>query len=287
MGQKEGHVDMRPILKYPGSKWNIARQLVELIPEHHSYLEPYAGSLALLFNKPPSAIETINDLDSNVTNLFQCIQKDSERLARLVLTTPFSREIYNHQFEGTEATRYASNFQRAAGFLIKCWQGYGFRTNEYKQGWKNDVQGREKAYALWDWYWLPEWIIEVTDRLRKVQVENRPALEVIERFGYKNVFMYLDPPYVMDSRVSHQKQYAYEMSNADHEELLNVICKSSAKIMISGYESELYNDYLSNWEKVTFESCAQGGHKRTEIVWMNYKQWEYQLSLFLAAEKGD
>jgi len=110
---------MRPILKYPGSKWNIARRLVELIPEHHSYLEPYAGSLALLFNKPPSAIETINDLDSNVTNLFQCIQKDSERLARLVITTPFSREIYNNQFEGKEATRYASDFQRAAGVELR------------------------------------------------------------------------------------------------------------------------------------------------------------------------
>ena len=73
---------MRKVLKYPGSKWNIAKQLVNLIPEHHSYLEPYAGSLAVLFNKQPSAIETINDLDSNVTNLFWCIQKDSERLAR-------------------------------------------------------------------------------------------------------------------------------------------------------------------------------------------------------------
>lgn len=82
---------MRPVLKYPGSKWKIARNLAELIPDHHSYLEPYAGSLALFFNKRPSAIETINDLDSDVTNLFWCIQKDSERLARLGLMARIRR----------------------------------------------------------------------------------------------------------------------------------------------------------------------------------------------------
>lgn len=151
---------MRNVLKYPGSKWNVAKQIVQLIPEHHSYVEPYFGSGAVLFNKNPSEIETVNDLDSDVINLFRCIQKDSERLARLVMTTPFSREEYNGQFENLEHTLYISNFERAAGFLIKCWQGHGFRTNGSRVGWKNDVQGREKMYALWNWYRLPEWIIE-------------------------------------------------------------------------------------------------------------------------------
>ena len=124
---------MRRILKYPGSKWNIARQLVELIPPHHSYVEPFFGSGAVLFNKPVSAIETVNDLDSEVTNLFRCIQQDPERLARIVMTTPFSREIYDKQFEsGFDKTMYISSFQRAAGFLVRCWQGHGYRTNEKK-----------------------------------------------------------------------------------------------------------------------------------------------------------
>lgn len=135
---------MRNVLKYPGSKWNIARQIVSLIPEHHSYVEPYFGSGAVLFNKPVSAIETINDLDSDVINLFRCIRKDSERLARLIMTTPFSRQEYDSQFEESERALYISDFERAAGFLIRCWQGHGYRTNGYKVGWKNDVQGREK-----------------------------------------------------------------------------------------------------------------------------------------------
>lgn len=64
-------------MKYPGSKWNIAPRLVELIPEHHSYVEPFFGSGAVLFNKPVSDIETINDLDHDVVNIFRCIQEDA------------------------------------------------------------------------------------------------------------------------------------------------------------------------------------------------------------------
>ena len=89
---------MRSVLKYPGSKWNIASRLVELIPEHHSYVEPFFGSGALLFNKPASDIETINDLDHDVVNLFRCIQEDAEHLAAMVMTTPFSREKYEDTY---------------------------------------------------------------------------------------------------------------------------------------------------------------------------------------------
>lgn len=142
---------MKHVLKYPGSKWNIVKDLVKNIPDHHTYVEPYFGSGALFFNKQPSDIETINDLDSDVTNLFRCIQMDSEKLARLVMTTPFSREEYDYQFEIPTRNMCVGPYERAVGFLVKCWQGHGFRTNTYKVGWKNDVQGREKMYALWDW----------------------------------------------------------------------------------------------------------------------------------------
>lgn len=70
----------------------------------------------------------------------------------------------------------------------------------------------------------------VAERLRQVQIENRPAIKIIEEFNSKDVFMYLDPPYVPDTRCC--KQYLYEMSIEDHEELLGIIRKSDAKIMI-------------------------------------------------------
>ncbi len=268
---------MRNVLKYPGSKWNIAGQLVNLIPPHHSYVEPFFGSGAVLFHKSVSDIETVNDLDSNVTNLFRCIQQDPERLARMVMTTPFSREIYDNQFIDAASTVYLSSFQKAACFLVQCWQGHESRTNGYKAGWKNDVTGREKAYALWNWYRLPEWIIDIAERLRKVQIENRPAMEVIQRFNHTGVFMYLDPTYMSGTR--NGTQYKYEMTDADHEELLQKILQSRAMIMISGYGSDMYNDFLKGWNKRSFKSCAKQGKPRTEVVWMNYNDAQMSLEV--------
>lgn len=116
---------------------------------------------------------------------------------------------------------------------------------------------------------MPGWIVDIAERLRTVQIENRPALEVIRRFNYENVFMYLDPPYLLSTRTG--KQYKHEMSDSDHEELLKAIVSSKAKIMISGYESDLYNEYLSEWKKEHFQSCAEMGKARIETVWMNYE----------------
>ena len=86
---------------------------------------------------------------------------------------------------------------------------------------------------------------------------------------YSQVFMYLDPPYMLGTRSG--KQYMHEMTDAEHEELLQMILQSRAKIMISGYETDMYNDYLSGWEKRQFSSCAEHGKPRIETVWMNYK----------------
>ncbi len=86
---------MKAIFKYPGSKWSLAKWIISFFPEHHSYLEPFFGSGAVLFNKPRSNIETVNDLDGNVVNLFEWIRKDPERLAHEIYWTPYSRKVYD------------------------------------------------------------------------------------------------------------------------------------------------------------------------------------------------
>lgn len=268
---------MNAVLKYPGSKWNIASRIVDLIPTHHSYVEPFFGSGAVFFSKPPSDIETVNDLDSDVVNLFRCIRQDAGRLAGIVAAVPYSREEYEYQFTQDGD---ADTFERAAGFLVRCWQSHGFRANRDKVGWKSDVVGRERAYALRNWYGLPGWIVGIAERLRMVQIEHRPALDVIKRFDYPKVFQYLDPPYLLGTRAG--KQYQHEMTDEDHEELLRAAVASKAMIMISGYESEMYNDYLKTWHKVTLKNCAEQGRPRTEVLWMNFEPPEKQLELDFA-----
>lgn len=256
---------MKAVMKYPGSKWSLAKEIISLFPEHHSYLEAFFGSGAVLFNKPRSNIETVNDLDGEVINLFDCIRRDPERLAREVYFTPYARQIYESAFEGTPL----NNYERARNFYIKLNMGHGYRTTGGKVGWKNDVQGRERAYAASDWCNLPEKIIQSAERLRGVQIENRPAADLIRRFNNPKVLVYCDPPYILGTRYG--KQYLCEMSDRDHEELLNVLLNHKGPVVISGYESELYNRCLNGWNKEYFQNITRVGTKGKEVVWMNFE----------------
>lgn len=255
---------MKSLLRYPGSKWNLANTIVGLLPEHKSYLEPYFGSGAVLFNKPSSKIETVNDLNVDIVNLFSIVRDRPEELAEKLFLTPYSRKIYDDVF--TEQP--ADDLERAVNFVIKSVMSHGFRTIE-KSGWKNDINGRGKAYAVKHWNDLPEIIQDMTLRLKQVQIENRPALELIKRFDKEDVCMYIDPPYVLSTRT--RKQYSFEMEDSDHVELLDTIRKSKAKILISGYDCELYNNYLKDWHRLEFAATAEKGLKRTEVLWLNYE----------------
>lgn len=79
---------MNAVIKYPGAKWSLAQWIINHFPDHHSYLEPFFGSGAVLFSKQRSNIETVNDLDGDVVNLFEWIRNDPERLAREIYWTP-------------------------------------------------------------------------------------------------------------------------------------------------------------------------------------------------------
>lgn len=256
----------RSILKYPGSKWRISKWIVSMIPEHHSYLEPFFGSGAVLFNKTPSRIETINDLDDDVVNLFRIVRDNPVPLIESVEATPYSRSEYETAYAGRSDD--VCDIEKARRFLIRCWQGHGFRTTGEKVGWKNDVQGREAAYAMRHWNSLPEWLLEAMERLKMVQIDSRPAVEVIKRFNYPNVFIYADPPYVLSTRC--RKQYKHEMTDSDHIELLTALREHKGTCIISGYDNELYNEYLQGWEKRCISSADQLSRPRTETVWMNF-----------------
>ncbi|MGI8375834.1 DNA adenine methylase, partial [Bacillus velezensis] len=105
------------ILHYPGSKWSMTDWIISHMPEHKTYVEPFFGSGALFFNKQPSTIETINDLDSSVVNLFKVIRDHPEELARLIEWTPLSREEYYASYDSESG----DEIEDARRFLIRCW----------------------------------------------------------------------------------------------------------------------------------------------------------------------
>ena len=266
---------MKSVLNYPGSKKRIASWIIKHMPPHHSYMEPYFGCGAVLFAKEPSPIETVNDLDGEVVNFFRVIRdpESREKLQEWIAYTPYARQVYDEAVQDG----HGDSLERAACFAVKSMQSHGFRmTGEC--GWKKDVYGRENAYAVRYWNELPGSIAEMAARLKQVQIENRPALELIEAYDYENVLMYLDPPYVLSTRRG-RKQYKHEMTDQDHIDLLEEVTSSKAKVMISGYDCEVYDFFLGSWKKLQIAARTQDNRRRTETLWMNYDMEEGQITL--------
>jgi len=98
-------------------------------------------------------------------------------------------------------------------------------------------------------------------------------LDRIDEFGYAacDTFIYLDPPYLAETRRDPRPLYRYEMLETEqHIELLAQIQHRAEMIMISGYWSDLYAEYLAGWRVENFETVDRGGNTRTEFLWMNY-----------------
>lgn len=257
---------MKAVLKYPGAKWGLSDWIIDFFPNHHSYLEPFFGSGAILFKKDRSNIETVNDLDGEVVNLFECIRDDPEKLATEIYLTPYARQIYEESYL---AVPDSNKFQRARNFYIRCNMGHGFRTTGEKVGWKIDVQGRERAYALKQWNDLPEQIMLAAERLKGVQIDNRPAEELIPRFNFESVLIYADPPYMLETR--HGKQYHCEMDKKQHENLLEILKAHKGSVILSGYETDTYSDILGGWHQEYKDTYTQVMSKKREVLYMNFE----------------
>lgn len=263
---------MNSILNYPGAKWGMAKQIVSMMPPHRSYLEPFFGSGAVLFNKPPSAIETVNDIDGDITNFFKVVRECPEELAEAISLTPYSRDVFNDAHEN----RGTGDFDRAYRFAIRSRMGHGFKTYQ-KTGFKIDVYARERSYCVNCWNTMPERIFEAAARLKGVQIENRPALDLIRKFNYDNVLIYADPPYLLNTRGG--KQYKHEMDEQEHIELLAALKAHKGPAIISGYPSDMYDRELRGWNTIHKRSYNQNSDARTEVLWFNFETDSEQISI--------
>lgn len=253
---------MKPVLKYPGAKNRIADWIISYMPRHTVYLEPFGGSLAVLLNKPRSHIETVNDSDGDIVNFFRVLRDYPEELERAIELTPFAREEYRNAFEKT-----GNAVEKARKYCVRCWQGFG-NSQLYRNGFKSGQQGHSPNPAK-AWMGLPEVMQQAAERLKGVQIENLPAEELLRRYDTEDVFVYCDPPYLKGIRKGYL--YKHELSIEGQESFLESVLKHPGKIMISGYDNAMYNEYLRGWVKAYKATTAETGNKRTEVIWMNYE----------------
>lgn len=262
---------MRAIIRYPGSKWSIAGWIISHFPEGYEkmvYIEPFAGSGAVFFNKNPGAVETINDLDGDVVNLFRVLREQPDELKRALELTPYSREEYDRSFEACD-----DPLERARRYMVRTTQAIGAKLDE-KCGWRNHKQAKIGGTAC-KWAGITGTIDAAAARLRGsktnlVQIEHMDALRLIERYDNPEVLMYLDTPYVRASRKS-GRLYRHEMDDEQQRQLLELIVTSRAKIALSGYRSELYDTYLADWHMDSTTTRTTSTQVAEEIVWMNYE----------------
>lgn len=184
--------------------------------------------------------------------------------------TPYSREEYEKSYIESE-----DEVERARRFCVRCWMGFG-NSNLYMNGFKTGQQSKSPNPAK-GWAELPETMTLAAARLQGVQIENLPAMEIINRYDTEDVFMYIDPPYLHKTRKKHL--YKHEMSDEAHEELLKTLLSHPEKILISGYDNDIYNGYLKGWKKSFKETNAECGLPRTEVLWMNYSEGQICLDL--------
>lgn len=270
---------MRAVFRYPGSKWSIAEWIISHFPEGYEkmvYLEPFLGSGAVFFNKQPGAVETINDLDDDVVNLFQILRERPEDLKKALWLTPYSREEYDRAFEPCE-----DSLEQARRFMVRTTQAIGAKLGHGKCGWRNHKQMKIGGTAC-KWAGITETIDEAAARLRGgtknlVQIEKMDALRLIERYNTPDALIYIDPPYVRSTRKS-GALYVHEMTDEGQKRLLGLIASSKAKIIISGYDSEMYNEMLKGWRTDSTMSQTTSTEMAREKIWMNYSPPERQMT---------
>jgi len=255
-----------------GGKFNHLHWLLPLLPDCHHYCEPFAGSAAVLLNRQPSPIETYNDLDGEVVNFFRVLRDNYDELTRVIALTPFSREEFHWAIEADTST--LSDVERARLFYVRARQARtGLAQTASLGRWANCKQTSRSGMSGVVSRWLGgvDALPEIAERLIRVQIENRPAIDVIRLYDNPDTLFYCDPPYLHSTR-GDDKAYAFEMDEDAHKHLARVLRSCKGMVAISGYRNQLMDELYEGWYR--YDAPAKKTHSvkeiRQESLWTNY-----------------
>ncbi len=270
---------MNSPLSYYGGKAYLAREIIDLFPAHKHYVETCAGGLWVLFKKEfknyDGVSEIVNDINGEVTNFWRVLQHPAKfaEFKRLCEATPFDEVEWKQTQVLVDIEKFP--IKAAHYFFVRHKQslmsaGKSFRPltrkrtrrgmNEQVSQWLGSVEGLQDAH----------------NRIKRIAILNRPLKDVILSEDSKDTLFYLDPPY-LDSTRQTPTVYANEMSHQDHKEMLDLLTHISGKFLLSGYHSQLYDDWANQNQFFVTEtkignSASTSSSKRimTECVWRNF-----------------
>ena len=263
----------RIVFGWYGGKFSHLDWLLPLLPECHHYCEPFAGSGAVLLNRVPSPVETYNDIDGEVVNFFRVLRDQHEELIRAIALTPFSREEY---YRAIHTTNGVSDVERARCFYIKARQTRtGLAQTASLGRWANckNTSRAGMSGVVSRWLGGVGALDDIAQRLLRVQIENRPAVDVIRLYDSPKTLLYCDPPYLHATR-GDAKAYGFEMDEEQHREFAEVVNACSGMAAVSGYEHPLMDKLFEpgKWFKTLGARKTIHSTKgtRQEVLWTNY-----------------
>ena len=262
---------------YGGKFSHLDFILPNLPADEGHFCDVFGGSAAVIINRAPSAVETYNDLDSELVNFFRVLRdpETSDDLIKAIGLTPFSRE---ELVRACEPAINVAPLERARRFFVRARQTRtGLAQSSSEGRWAHCVLTSRAgmAGAVSRWLGSVQGLSEIVQRLQRIQIENAPALEVIERYDTPETLFYLDPPYVHESR-GDVAAYGTEMSDGDHRELAELLHSIQGRAAISGYRSSLYDDIFADWNRIDADPrlCHSVRTSRQESLWVNYEPCE-------------
>lgn len=254
----------RPVLRWHGGKWLLAPWIISFFPKQHRvYVEPFGGGAGVLLRKPRSSTEIYNDLDSDAVNVFKVLRDRPDELARALALTPYAREEYLSLYEACD-----DPVERARRFISRSFMGMNSKGAMQRSGFDTRVNDDGFVSRLRSLTAVPEEVARVAGRLAGVIIEHDDGLAVARRHDREDALLYLDPPYVLETRSG--SIFRHEMTDAEHHALLEGVRQLTGMVIISGYPHPLYDAVLVDWQRHERAARTDGsaGHA-TEVVWIN------------------
>lgn len=259
-------------MRYHGGKFRLAEWITSHFPPHRVYTEPFGGAASVLMHKPRASVaEIYNDLDDEIVNVFGVLREPAMavQLRDALQRTPYARIEFELSYDPSPDA-----VEQARRTLVRSFMGFGSDSaSRAKTGFRAN-SNRSNSHPANDWSNLPTEVLNFTERLKGVVLENRAAIDILRHHDSPTTLHYLDPPYPECCRSRHTtrvgKGYRHEMTDQAHRDLLREICSLEGMVIVSGYSTPLYEDALPvTWKRVSHPSYADGARRRIEMLWIN------------------
>ena len=259
------------ILRRLGNKKKIAFEIIKHFPDHKIYIEPFFGAGGMFFQKPKAKHNIVNDLDSDVFNLFQVVMNQKEELEKAFYIMPIHLDLWNYWKENkeTESVKKALRFLMISNFSL-----LGRGTNlEYS------LRSRHKNQFY-------KYIDLSFDKLNDVKFNNTDFRNFFNELGFNDVdygkpsgernmtFIYNDPPYL-----STMNNYSNNFTEADSIDLFNCLEETGCKYAMSEFDHPFILDQAKQrgLNIIIIGERQNLKNRRTEILVTNYQNTQSEL----------